>query len=195
MLFAKWCAWSVHHWVVGYMHKDGQLLPEFSCFPLPCWLAVAFCTHTLPSTMESIFLFKALAQNALWIWAYIHWISYSISVWFYYCILHFLESKYAVKTSHLSWSLSSSSQLLIMINPFYCSWDDSCTTLRQRQCTWTMCDPNTCWCNMEGDYSLLQRLEHIPRRFLSCLCFLRTPNPMKNNIKSRVLFSKPMIEG
>lgn len=26
---------------------------------------------------------------------------------------------------------------------------------------------------MEGDYSLLQRLEHIPRRFLSCLFFLK----------------------
>lgn len=34
------------------MLKDGQLLPEFSCFPLHCCFAVAFCTGLLLNTQN-----------------------------------------------------------------------------------------------------------------------------------------------
>lgn len=180
----------MHHWVVVYMHKDGQLLPEFGCFSLHCCVIVAFCTGLLAEQLEWLHFswhthclppcraFSRLYPKIPWGFG-LYPLNQILDVCiFYYCVLQLLESKYVEKTSHPSWSLPSSSQLFRR-NPLYCSWDDSCATLRQRQCTWTMCDPKTCWCSMEGDDSLLQRLEHVPGRFLSCLCFLKRPMPWK----------------
>lgn len=109
-------------------------------------MATLLLTHTLPPTMQSIFPVKALAQNTLWIWP----ISIESDTLFLYdsITMFFNCLKVCRKDIPSSWSLSNSSQLPIMINPFCCSWDDSCTTLRQRQRTWTVYDPKACWCSL-----------------------------------------------